>query len=363
MSADVATSGFDSNSPTKSRGERNGLLPEPVRWDDLKNLPDPEWLVEGLPMKGHYTLLMFQPKAGKTTFLCHLLAAMEQGGSFGGAVKPGKVLVVTEKSPTLWKRRGQTVGYHQNVRFLCRPFMSRPTRQQWEQTVGMLLAAQAADPCDLIVLDTFAGVFCGDNENGSVDMQTFLTPLHQLTQAGAAVLIVHHARKPQEGDGDGVQVSRGSNALPGFVDIVASLAKDGSTRRRILTITSRFSDKLEWVYELSGDNRQYQFLGDRDAANQQSRLTTIGLILQGHTEGLTEPQVLDAWPQGVKPGNTMLRKDLQAGVAAGRWERSGKGVKGSPYTYSIPAATPPYRGSTESEPSAGRRALPDPCCN
>ncbi len=45
-----------------------------------------------------------------------------------------------------------------------------------------------------------------------------LVPLHAITEAGAAVVIVHHPRKS---DGAQGTAARGSGAISGFVDIIA----------------------------------------------------------------------------------------------------------------------------------------------
>ncbi len=53
-------------------------------------------------------------------------------------------------------------------------------------------------------------------------MMDALTPLSQIMEAGAGVLLVHYPRKGDVGEG---QASRGSSALPGFVDTIFELRR------------------------------------------------------------------------------------------------------------------------------------------
>lgn len=88
-----------------------------------------------------------------------------------------------------------------------------------------------------MVLDTLAGFLPVRDENDSAGMLQALTPLHAVTEAGAALLLIHHPRKSDATEG---QASRGSGALPGFVDIVIEMRRlapqDREDRRRVLNL-------------------------------------------------------------------------------------------------------------------------------
>ena len=92
-----------------------------------------------------------------------------------------------------------------------------------EQVIESMVMAADAHPV-LIVIDTLARNFGGD-ENSSADMGAFVRNVDQLrAKWGATTLVVHHSGK------DGQRGARGSSALKGAVDSeyeVVRTASDG----------------------------------------------------------------------------------------------------------------------------------------
>ncbi|MBM4098284.1 MAG: hypothetical protein FJ261_16200, partial [Planctomycetes bacterium] len=73
--------------------------------------PEVQWLVHGLIRRGAGTMLSAHPKAGKTTFLAHLLKAVGTGEPFlGMATKACKVLVVSEEDQSTLAERRDDIG-------------------------------------------------------------------------------------------------------------------------------------------------------------------------------------------------------------------------------------------------------------
>src|SRR5690606_18723413 len=96
-------------------------------------------------------------------------------------------------------------------------------------------------------------------------------PLRNITQAGASVLLVHHPGKAETSEG---RSSRGSGALPGFVDVILELRRyipnDPEDTRRVLIGFSRFDETpREVVLELT--NEGYQTLGSKREAKEQEQ--------------------------------------------------------------------------------------------
>ena len=185
-------------------------------------------------------------------------------------------------------------------------------------------------------------------------MMAALLPLHNITEAGAAVLLVHHPRKGDAAEG---QASRGSGALPGFVDTILELrrfnAQEANDRRRKIRAYSRFDETpAEVVIELTGNG--YQLVGSTGDANRDDRQNMMVEILAG-AEWSTADDVRAQWPEGAisKPGRRMTQIDLNHGFDAGRWQRQGKGKKGDPYRYKFDSRTPqslPSQQESENPP-------------
>lgn len=299
-------------------------------------------------------------KAGKTTLLGHLLAKSCDGGELVGRVEPAQVLVVAEEGVGLWARRRDNLGIGDNTRFLIRPFMSKPYRPEWEHFIGYVVDLVVAESFDLVIFDTFATISPLRDENDAGRMLEALLPLHQITNAGASLLLVHHPRK---GDATEGQASRGSGALPGFVDIIIELrrfsAEDRSDTRRTLTTYSRFDESPdEAVIELTPDG--YQHVGSKRDAKQSDRMEIIGEILTSGLPGLTPVEVRDQWTgfDVPTPGQRVVYGDLQEGYTRRSWQRSGEGKRGDAYRYflasvSILARSPSLGAGNEYEGCEG----------
>src|SRR4051794_21036998 len=116
-------------------------LPRAVDFTQLQRLSDGtvRWLWEGYVAFGSITLFTSRWKSGKTTLLSVLLSRMSTGGTLAGsAVASAPVIVVSEESPGVWVARGRKLSFGANVRWICQPFLCKPSRAEWEALVGML---------------------------------------------------------------------------------------------------------------------------------------------------------------------------------------------------------------------------------
>jgi len=185
--------------------------------------------------------------------------------------------------------------------------------------------------------------------------------LHQLSATGAALLMSHHPRKS---DGSEGTASRGSGALPGFVDTIVELRRydpeRDTDRRRVLRGYSRFSETPhETVLELRPGNVGYVTLGGKSDVRQADRLAVIVRILPGVAPGLTVEEVHAAWPDDAgipRPSVRTLKGDLTACRQA---IFTGTGVKGDPKRYYTPP--PEFRQTPKTPHLAGMEseAAPD----
>ncbi|NNF44241.1 MAG: AAA family ATPase [Phycisphaerales bacterium] len=320
-----------------------------------------DFIWDGYVARGFITLMVGFWKAGKTTLLAHLLHATAGGGVVGGEVQAVKVLVIAEEGAGLWARRRDEIGIDDNVQFIIRPFKGRPQRTEWEGSVLEIANWVHDGQYDLVVIDTWQSVSPSPDENDSAKMMAALTPLHHITEAGAGVLLLHHPRK---GDGTEGTASRGSGALPGFVDVIVELrrydAKQHDDTRRVLTGLSRFDETPdEVVLDLREDG--YHVVGSKADAMREDRVVVYDEILSGADSPMTADEVREQWPvTGIpKPGKRTVGGDLKAGSTTGSWDRRGEGKKGDPYRYSVSRKPPALSAGNESEsPGANRASVP-----
>src|SRR5262245_9736328 len=104
--------------------------------DLVRETPTTEWLWHGYIARGNLTLLTSLWKAGKTTLVTGLLQHLANGQTFlGRACSASRTLVISEESRQHWRERLRTMPVESGSRLLPRPFLGRPTSEQWQLLV------------------------------------------------------------------------------------------------------------------------------------------------------------------------------------------------------------------------------------
>lgn len=292
-----------------------------------------DFIVEGYVSPGHSTLITAIWKGGKSTLLAHAIKAMEHGGDIGVPVHPAKVLVVTEESEAIWAMRRDELSFGDHVSFVCRPFMGRPYRKDWEAFAQWI----AEGDWEVVIIDTLPAVSPVTDENDATKVLEALSPLTVITKANKALVLVSHIRKS---DGNEGTATRGSGALPGWVDIIVEMRRYDPERkgdpRRVLTGLSRFaSTPDELVIELTDGG--YVSCGTRTDAGRDERLDAMKTIIDGAEIALTPRGIHERWKDKIddipRPSLRCIERDLYEANEAGIVDRSGTGKKGDPYAY------------------------------
>lgn len=186
---------------------------------ELEQLPEPEWLIDGLLPKGGLTVLFGKPGAGKS-FLA-LDWAMSVAGELnwcGRGVSAEDVLYVSAEGATglrarvpAWRSR-----HRQNPdRIAFRPV---PVNMRDKADVRQLIqdVRSAGLGPGLIVIDTLARCFGGGEENSVVDMGAFILAADELSREfdDATVLVVHHSGKdPSRGERGHSSLAAAANTM------------------------------------------------------------------------------------------------------------------------------------------------------
>ncbi len=287
-------------------------FPDPVLCSALRKADESKrWLLHGCLAPGAITLFSALWKSGKTTLLAHLLRAFEGGGEFCGfPVVPAKVLVVTEENESRWAERRDSLGLGDHVSFLIRPFVMKPAFGDWFAFIDHLVHLQGKVPADLIVLDTLSNLWPVGDENDAAQVQRALMPLRKLAvDDRSGMLLVHHPRK---GDGQEATSTRGSGALPAFVDAILELRRsdpsDHQDRRRVLTGYARWDGvPNDLVVELAADGSGYTAQGNRQEAEMARARTILIPLLPKEPPGAS-----------MKEGHCLGRPECYARSGPGR---------------------------------------------
>jgi hypothetical protein len=316
---------------------------------DLGPAEPVDWVWPNYLARGAITLFTGLWKAGKTTLLAHLLRDLRRGGGLVERPIGDDVLVLTEEPTGVWANRRDDLDLDPSVHIAKRDTLGRPTADEWARIIGGLAEQVKAGSYAVVVIDTLPSWWPVLNENDAGETSAALAPLRAISDAGAAVLLVHHPRK---GDGQHGTATRGSGALPGFVDVLVELRRhtEGPVTQRVLSALSRLdANPDDLIIDLTDDG--YVIVGGRSEAKADAARETIARILSEADSSLTAEEVHEQWPEGSKrPKVSKLRGYLNEAHNLHGWPRSGNAVKGDPYRYSVPVPAP-GKGGTEWNPS------------
>jgi hypothetical protein len=307
--------------------------------DEMAAAPDEpmNWVWEGLVAQANLTLLTSQWKAGKTTLLSILLGLRVAGGVLAGlAVRPGKTVVISEESTSLWQRRVRLHRFGPNVCFIPQPFRTIPSHEQWVELIGQVLAIREEHGADLFVIDPLAPFLRGENQARTM-LETLL-PLTELLDAGMAGLLLHH---PGRGDRPLGQAARGSGALLGHVDVSIDMRHPGgdplTRRRRLFTISRHAQTPRQLMIELDREGTTYQLVNDCVEEQSVNKWEPIRLVFLDAPQKLTRQDVVMEWPPDFdRPEPITVGRLLEKAVDQGQLLREGSGRKTDPFRYWLP---------------------------
>lgn len=309
-------------------GQDMVLLGDPIPWSQIREEDNKkEWLWENYIAKRNITLLSALWKAGKTTFLRCLFLAMRNEEEFAGQpTKKNKILVISEEAKGEWSDNRDDLNDNEieHVLVWSRPIRGKPNLRQWHKLVEEVTKKCLEEDIDMIVIDTLTTFWPIDNENDSAQVIKALVPLYSFTENNIAVVLVHHFRK---GGGDQAQASRGSGALPGFVDNIIEFTRSdsGFPNQRTLKTYGRFDGVIpEVVIELN-DEGKYDTKGEPWKVSKTARLNKILQVMNDASMPLSTKEIMTvlAGTMGQVQQRTVQRyiKEL---IEKGVVEESGK---------------------------------------
>lgn len=216
---------------------------------------DPDWMVDQLFTVGSNGWVGAEPKVGKSWVVLELAYCLSTGMPFLGrfAVKqPRRVLYAQEEdSIDRVKRRLKKLIKGDAIR----P-MPSDEYWQWSIRVGFKLddlmwlerlrQEIVSYEAEVVILDVFNRMH-GSDENKQQEMTAILNNLNRMSNDyGVAFIIVHHNRKPQQGDeARGNQRIRGSGVLGGWGECSLYLRRSKEKDTVIVTPESKDAPEME----------------------------------------------------------------------------------------------------------------------
>lgn len=205
---DVAASVFGKLRESDRQEDRS-----PITTDELLDMPQPEWLVEGIFPQG-LNIMFGAPKAGKSYLALSMAWSLATGRPWftrNRDRKPMQVLYLAGEGVGDLRLRAEALLEHTDLHPGGR-------LAWWPVSLSLSSATDAARlrlevekmGAEVVVVDTWARYAGVRDENDAAQTQQAVNALEALTRHGVSVIVVHHASKQG--------VMRGSSALAGAVE-------------------------------------------------------------------------------------------------------------------------------------------------
>ena len=224
--------------------------------ETMMHQPQMPSYIKGLLPKGSLSMMFGDSTSGKSFLALDIACAIARGVPWHGhKVRQGRVIyVVAEGAGSFGKRihaychdrrvDGAVVATHLGM------ISAAPNMLDPENVAELIKAIRAAGGADLIILDTWAQVTAGANENDGQDMGKAIKHANIVRQlAGCDVLLIHHPGK---------DLSRGARGWSGqraAVDCEIEVSQDinGNRLARVTKmkdgdVTFRFNFKLAVIH-------------------------------------------------------------------------------------------------------------------
>ena len=199
------------------------------------------WLVKGL-IPGDSSIGLYGPSGSFKSFLalslcCHISTGKDWDGR---KVTQGNVLYVVGEGGIGVPRRIRGWEKHFNKgesltgMYRVKGPVFPATREAVFDVINdcHYIENQTGQPVKLVVFDTLARCFGGNDENSAKDMGAFIQGCDAIKQGtGATVMVVHHSGKNEEAG------ARGSSALRGALDVELMVKRDGKETALTLSCT------------------------------------------------------------------------------------------------------------------------------
>lgn len=309
-------------------------VPSPLRFVSAAELrthaPDePPWIWRDYLAPGAVTIVAGKPKVGKSTLAFALADALAQRAPafLGRELDGGPVVYVSEETIGTLAHKLPAVD---DLRVLSRD-LAWP-KPSWGELIGAAVAEAKRVGAVALVIDTLAywAAMPSHREKDAGSAQAVMQRLLEAASEGVAVLLVMHQRKGGGEDGEGL---RGSGAFAGAADIVVELERTQNPRERVLLTLSRYpSTPGSLVVNHDAATGAWSVVGEGERGEARSIADRQAIITALSDGGeLTRAELERALGTPQRQWAASLHKLIEDG----RVHRSGAGVKGKAYRYSL----------------------------
>ena len=222
----------------------------PVPIYDLSLAPPMDWLIKGVLPRGELGVLFGASGSGKTFVALDLAFSVARGIAWRDRrTTRGRVAIIAAEGGVGIGKRGEAYArYHDfNLQGVdVHVITAAPNFLDSDDVSEVIAELNNIGPVDLVIVDTFAQVTPGANENTSEDVGRALANLKLLHEATRAMnLVVAHAGK------DLSKGVRGWSGLKAAADVQIEVVRhDDGTREIIIEKMKDGEDGIRWAFRL-----------------------------------------------------------------------------------------------------------------
>jgi len=259
---------------------------------EFTNHPPASWLIKGVIPYGELIVLYGESGSGKSFMALDMAMAIAQGREWRGKkVKQGRVIYIAAEGAAGFRLRLKAYGEHHGLDINVLPFgviHASPNLMQKDEAIDIAKSIIASGGAYLIIVDTFAQVMPGANENAGEDVGLALKHckgIHRATRA--PILLVHHSGK------DASKGARGWSGLRAAADAEIEVTRDKDQRQLRVSKQKDAEDGQEFGFKLTPVLLGLDEDGDAITSCIVEEAETIQKAAKGRVLGKVEKLVVE----------------------------------------------------------------------
>jgi hypothetical protein len=240
-----------STAPEAAKAPRFQVVPA----HEFADHKPPGWIVKNVLPKAGLAVVYGESGSGKSFWALDICAAIARGESWrGNRVQKGKVAYVCAEGAGGMRSRLRAYGvraHEKDSTFTLHDLdvgviPDTPNLMQVQDTKDLIKAIQSFGEVSVVVVDTFAQVMSGANENAGEDVGKALEHCRRIHQCtGALVILVHHSGK------DSSKGARGWSGLRAAADAEIEITRVNNTRQAAVTKMKDGADGAAFGFKLT----------------------------------------------------------------------------------------------------------------
>lgn len=173
---------------------------------DIDNVPEPDWLAEGIVVRQGLTLIYGDTGVGKTTFCLYLIDALQEGRTFfGRKCKQSNVLLIEQdQSPPILKSQKKKLGRPIRLAIVKESVLWDNKEKKFTDN----LESKILKLCpDVVIIDAYTSLGIEDINHPSAGLA--FDALRKYSQKfDCAFVLLHHTNKGGDQMGSGLNVAK-----------------------------------------------------------------------------------------------------------------------------------------------------------